>query len=945
MTRRWFWTIGFWLALAADSALGAATAPATAREDVTVAFSAKGVEFRCGAAAPLTLEYPALVTKTGAHDIAGRNVENGKAVVKYAGGAELTVRNDDGVLTYQFAGLPDDVTSFRFEMGIPLTFNTGGSWQIGSASGKFPAPAANPPFLFKGDADSFRLIDPAGNALPLKLPGTPFQQLQDNRQWNTSAFGWKWFTPQSDRLTVIVYTKAKEAALKAEEERRQQLWVKDQSGKVVSVDFSRQLKGPDEIAAYFNKPSVKNRILIGGDVAAGPDRALLLKTGADYIRLGWGFMVQAERDLKEVRELEAKGVHVVLGLGSHYPPGGFTQFKDTYFVDNFGHTGEGQSSRVVYGGQDWPQYSRASQKFRTELEKEFAPFLRTTMERANHNLVAVRVDNEPGYFWLQDRTYDFHPDAIAMCKDWLAGRYQTIAALNDAYGTAYASFDQVEIPRDLPPVKNLAAWLDQRRANVHIIRDFLQWEKTLVRREAPGLPVTFNAPGALDWWHLWRLHDLYHCAFDLDIVGIDIYQDQYGHRFMPGYCMDTGIGIAAGRDVHVLEHSVYDPGHLPPAPLNQRLDMYRSLVWTLIGHGARGLLAWGDALGEPERVRMMAETVQTVKQRGLGLYRPAPRRIAVVADADSLFYHGGMGDKSPVWIQQSFLGWHAALRRNHYEADVLFADQVREGIPAPYHTLVLAVPILMDQALADRLKAFVAGGGLLVAEARFAELDRHGKPVTGAPGFGLGAVFGVKTGNTSATPATIALSEGKITGKRYSTPTEANGATVLARTADGAPGITSHACGKGTAVFIATSVGDRLLDDNGNDALASLLARLIRERHPEASPYRTAYEGTPFVDATMLKQEDDRLFVLTIQPQNGKPIVPASETVLYVKQELAGAATTAYLALPETGQVSARGMEFHQVPMTLDAEKGEYAVRVGKVSSAALVHLTREPRP
>ena len=950
MTARWLWALGALLALAAAAAEAAqeGTAkptpePAASREDVKVGFSAKGLEFRAGQAGPLTLEYPALVSKAASYAIADRTVDGQKVVVKYAGGAELTIVNDDGVLAYRFAGLPGDVTDFRFEMEIPLTFNTGGSWQIGGGSGKFPALAAEPPFLFKGDAGSFRLTDPDGNAIPLKLPGNVFQQLQDNRKWNTNAFAWKWFIPRSDSLVIIVFTKAKEAALKAEEERRRHVWAKDKSGALVPVDFSRDLKSPDEIAAYFSKANQRNRILIGADVPDGPGRALLLKTGADYIRLGWGFMGCAERDMKEVRDLEAKGVHVALGLGSHYPPGGFTQFKDAYFVDNFGKTGEGQSSRVVYGGADWPQYSRASKKFRTELEKEFAPFMRTVKERGNKNIVAVRVDNEPGYFWLQDRTYDFHPDAIAMYREWLADRYKTIAALNDAYGTDYPSFDKVEPPRDLPPVKSVAAWLDQRRANVYIIRDFLQWEKKLVRREAPGMPVTINS-GAMDWWHLWRLHDLYHQAIDLDIVGIDIYQDKWGNRFLPGYCMDTGIGVAAGRDVHVLEHSVYDAGHEPPASLDQRLDMYRSLCWTLIGHGARGLLAWGDVLGESERVGMMAEVVQTVKQCELGLYRPMPRRMAVVVDADSLFYHGGLGDKSPTWIQQSFMGWHAALRRNHFEADIVFADQIREGIPEQYHTLVLAVPLLMDQPLSDRLKAFATGGGLLVAESRFAELNRSGKAVACAPGFGLDAVFGMKAEKTLEAPATLALAEGKVAGKRYSTRVEVNGATVVARTSEGAPGITSRDCGRGTAVFIATSVGDALLDDNGADALSSWLAQAIRKRHPDASAYRTTYENTPFVDVSLLKKDENKMFVLTVQPNYGKPVVPASGTVLYVKKDLVGPATTAYLALPETGQVSPRGMEFQKVPLALNAETGEYEVKVGKISSAALVQLTGAPR-
>jgi beta-galactosidase len=64
-------------------------------------------------------------------------------------------------------------------------------------------------------------------------------------------------------------------------------------------------------------------------------------------------------------------------------------------------------------------------------------------------VAAVQSDNETCYLF-HDQTYatDYSPDSLALYRARLAARYQTIAALNAAYGTGYSSFAQVEPPRD-----------------------------------------------------------------------------------------------------------------------------------------------------------------------------------------------------------------------------------------------------------------------------------------------------------------------------------------------------------------------------------------------------------------------------------------------------------------------------------------------------------------
>ncbi len=63
-------------------------------------------------------------------------------------------------------------------------------------------------------------------------------------------------------------------------------------------------------------------------------------------------------------------------------------------------------------------------------------------------LVAAQVDNEMAYFFCVNAyASDFSPSALARYRLFLGTRYGDIAALNRAYGSDHASFDELDPPR------------------------------------------------------------------------------------------------------------------------------------------------------------------------------------------------------------------------------------------------------------------------------------------------------------------------------------------------------------------------------------------------------------------------------------------------------------------------------------------------------------------
>ncbi|KPK58138.1 MAG: hypothetical protein AMK73_09460, partial [Planctomycetes bacterium SM23_32] len=635
-------------------------------------------------------------------------------------------------------------------------------------------------------------------------------------------------------------------------------------------------------------------VLIGADYQprlSEQAKAVFYEAGFNYARLtGGGYDWSLEQHLATTAELEERGVKVLLQLGSHYPSGAYFRFTDSRFVDHKGETGreDRDAWAINYSGKTWPQYSYASEEVRELFERDFTAYLERM--KGFGNVVGVCLHNEPGLHWLTDRIFDYSPPALRRFRVWLRERYGDVAALNAAWGTDYESFDAVEPPRDEPPVPNIAAWLDWRRANVDFVAEFLQWEQELVRRVWPGLALTTNMAGPLDWWHAWRCSDNYLFTRGMDIAGVDVYPSEWGPRQFPAYVMDMTNGVAQGRPVHVLECEVYDPEKWPDLSAEQRVAMLRSEMWTYLGHGARGILLWGlagrgdnnltDGDFNP-RAAAMREIVRTAEALRLGRYRRPPSKVAVVVDPDAYFYFTGSEEEPPYFLDKAMMGLHGAALEAGWQADVIFADQVRGGGAADYDALLLPASVVADQALADTLRRFTEEGGLLVAQAPFAEVDGRGRPYDAWPGAGLDEVFGLRAGESALEPGVIRADGLELSAWRFRRSIEPAGAAVIGRFADGAPALSVHDYGRGRAVYVASCVGMAYCDGWGSWArmgLRDLLASLLAEAAPDGRLPMVTHEGEGLLDVSELRDPDgSRLVVLTVPPHRAEPLDAARD--------------------------------------------------------------------
>ena len=173
------------LLLACLAAVGSVNAGAA------IQLTEAGVVIDAGAAARFCLEYPELTD--GAQQgtpASGVTVSGNTATMTYPSGTKLTATRTGATIALHFTGLTDAAKGFRMAMLLPVDFKDGGTWQLADEKSKpFPALCVGEQFVLKGEPKPLTLTPPRGGAFTLAMP-YGWQQIQDNRKWNTDSFGY-----------------------------------------------------------------------------------------------------------------------------------------------------------------------------------------------------------------------------------------------------------------------------------------------------------------------------------------------------------------------------------------------------------------------------------------------------------------------------------------------------------------------------------------------------------------------------------------------------------------------------------------------------------------------------------------------------------------------------------------------------------------------------------
>ncbi|GAB6850802.1 beta-galactosidase [Paraburkholderia kururiensis] len=342
-------------------------------------------------------------------------------------------------------------------------------------------------------------------------------------------------------------------------------------------------------------------------------------------------------------------------------------------------------------------------------------------------VVAWQTDNELG---CHNTVPTYTQAALQRFRQWLAGRYETIGALNTAWGNVfwsmeYRHFDEIELPQCTPTDLNPSHVLDFRRFQSDEVASFHALQAELIRAHAPGRDLLHNFMGfftAFDHYAFAR-HGLDVAAWDsypvprtevLLLAEADKHRwARTGHPDVSAFSHDLYRGIGKGR-MWVMEQQAGPVNWAPWNPVPQP-GAVRLWTWEAFAHGAElvsyfrwrqcpyaqeqmhsGLHAPDNTLSQGGReVAQVAEEL-----RALGAPRDVKKHapVALLFDYEADWMVAAQPHGADFDYQHHVFEWYSALRSLGLDVDIVSAH----ADVADYRLVVApTLPILPDSVIAQ----------------------------------------------------------------------------------------------------------------------------------------------------------------------------------------------------------------------------------------------------
>ena len=474
--------------------------------------------------------------------------------------------------------------------------------------------------------------------------------------------------------------------------------------------------------------------------------------------------------------------------------------------------------------------------------------------RAINTALAERYKSHPALgLWHVSNEYggECHcPLCQQRFREWLKNRYSTVENLNQAWWNTfwshnYSSFDAIESPSPIGERDNPSLALNWRRFTSDQFRDFYEWETAPLKTITPDVPCTTNLmstyPG-IDYFHLGRA---------LDVSSWDNYPWWTGDARDGRVLMDTAFnhdlmrGVGGQKPFMMMESS---PSAVNWQPVNRLRQPGVVMLQGIqaVAHGSDSVQyfqfrkgrggaekyhgAVVDHVGTKEtRVfREVAEVGKRLAALGAVTGSAPESRIALIYDWETRWALDGaaFGHRGHQGYEETVRAHYRALRGLAYDVDIIDQTCALDG----YAAVIGPMTYLLRPGFADRVKAYVAAGGVYVGTYLSGWVDEDDKAFLGGWPGPLKELFGLWDEETDAMDETCHNHFG-WRGKTYqandfAARVHTRGAEVLALYDEnfyrGDPALTRHAYGKGLAYYIACRTGE--------DFLRDFYAELLKQR-------------------------------------------------------------------------------------------------------------------
>ena len=456
------------------------------------------------------------------------------------------------------------------------------------------------------------------------------------------------------------------------------------------------------------------------------DAARMVQAGLRWVRIGefgWS-RIEPEPDRltfgwldQAIETLGAAGLKVVLGTPTATPPRWILdKHPDMLAVDENGHARKFGSRR---------HYCFSHQGYVEECVR----IARIMGERYGRNphVAAWQIDNEYG---CHDTTVSYSDPARQAFRRWLAERYGSVEALNDAWGNVfwsmeYNTFDQIDLPNLTVTEPNPAHVLAFRRFSSDQVVAFNRAQVEALRPLTEA-PLLHNYMG--------RVLDFDHFAVgaDLDIATWDSYPIGFLSDRLEADATHKAAYLQQGDpDMQAFHHDLYravgrgrwwvmeqQPGPVNWAPYNPAPLPGMVRLWSLeaVAHGAEvvSYFRWRQAPFAQEQMHAgllkpnnhpapgLAEAQQTAQDLAeLGPVEPVQARVAILFDYSSDWAWATQPQGAGFNYFRLVFSAYRALRRAGLSVDFLPVSD----IPKDKYDLILAPGVAtLDDELEKKLR-------------------------------------------------------------------------------------------------------------------------------------------------------------------------------------------------------------------------------------------------
>jgi beta-galactosidase len=465
------------------------------------------------------------------------------------------------------------------------------------------------------------------------------------------------------------------------------------------------------------------------------DAAMMQAAGINFVRMGefaWAKMEPQEGHFdfawldRALQVLNARGIRAVLGTPTASPPAWlYEKYPEIAAMDENG-------VRYRYGSRrNYCLHNAAFLAATTRIVTAMAEHFKD-----NPGVIGWQIDNEVG------GPKCFDAASQAAFQAWCQRKYRTLDALNAAWGTifwghTYETWQQIPLPwNTLYNTHNPSLELDYDRFQSESSRAYVDVQTGVLRRIAPRQAVTHNEMGmysGVDY------HDL---SRALDFVAWDNYpmfQKDYAQYTEAGLAHDLMRGAKDNQNFMIMEQEGGLPGWATFFGRQAPAALYRLWAYQSVAHGADGICYfrwrtsrygteqyWEGILDQDSypnsRYRIVAQTGKELAQltpllHGARTVSP----VAMLISPDSrwaLQIQPGVDDFQ---YDRQLHDFYDTFRRLGVSVDVAFPPSDLSA----YRVVVAPALYVADQALVDKLGAFVKNGGTLILTFRSGVKDEH----------------------------------------------------------------------------------------------------------------------------------------------------------------------------------------------------------------------------